>query len=128
MKSTTHSSPKEAAVFFLNLVIAGKIAEAYQTYVSSKMRHHNAYYPGDALSLQKGMEENHAKFPNKIFEIKHILGDGDFIAVHSHLRFNPNEPGLIVVHLFRFEKDKIVEFWDGAQPIPQDSPNQNGMF
>ena len=119
---------KDAVVEFLRFVIDGKIDKAYKTYVSPKMRHHNAYYSGDAATLQKGMEENHVKFPDKIFEIKHVLEDGNFVAVHSHLRFQPTDPCLAVVHLFRFEGGRMVEFWDLAQSVPAESPNKNGMF
>jgi predicted SnoaL-like aldol condensation-catalyzing enzyme len=34
--------------------------------------------------------------------------------------------GIAVVHLFRFEGDKIAEFWDVAQILPDPAPNENG--
>ena len=127
-KNTPSTVHKQAAVSFLRMVAAGEISKAYATYVSPTMRHHNAYYPGDAKSLQKGMEENHAKFPHKILDIKQTIGDGDLVAVHSHIRMQPQDLGAAVVHIFRFEQDRIVEMWDTGQAIPQDSPNTNGMF
>ena len=33
-----------------------------------------------------------------------------------------------VVHIFRFEQDRVVELWDLGQPISKDSPNENGLF
>ncbi len=121
-------SYKQAAQSFLEMVVSGKIAEAYATYIHPDFRHHNAYYPGDAASLQKGMEDNQLQYPDKIFEIKHILEDGDLVAVHSHMRFKESDPGIAVLHLFRFQDDKIIEMWDVGQQIPADSPNENGMF
>jgi predicted SnoaL-like aldol condensation-catalyzing enzyme len=41
---------------------------------------------------------------------------------------NPGESGVAVVHIFRFQGDRIAELWDIGQPVPQDSPNQAGMF
>jgi hypothetical protein len=32
------------------------------------------------------------------------------------------------VHIFRFAGDRVVELWDVAQPLPADSPNENGAF
>ena len=29
---------------------------------------------------------------------------------------------------FRFQGDRIVELWDLGQPVPEKSPNENGMF
>ncbi|HLC74338.1 MAG TPA: nuclear transport factor 2 family protein [Candidatus Nanoarchaeia archaeon] len=112
----------------LKTVVAQKIPEAYERYIGKNMKHHNAYFSGDAESLKKAMEENHAKFPHTTISIKHALEDGDIVAVHSHVKMKPDEMGVAVVHLFRFDKNKIVEMWDVGQPVPKESPNKNGMF
>ncbi len=48
------SSRKRIATSFLQLVVSGKVQEAYSNYISEDFRHHNAYFPGDANSLMKG--------------------------------------------------------------------------
>ena len=121
-------SRKGIATAFLRLVISGKIHEAYATYVRKDMRHHNPYYAGDAASLEKGMIENDAQFPQKSIDIKHALEDGDVVAVHSHVKLQPSATGFAAVHLFRIEGDRIVEMWDIVQEVPKDSPNTNGMI
>ena len=65
------------------------------------------------------------------FVIKHLLADGDLVAVHTqllHHKLNPGEGGLRQVHLFRFEADKIVEYWDITQQILPSMPNASGAF
>ncbi len=124
----TVQAHKQAAVEFLQLGVAGRIDEAYQKYVDMQGKHHNPFFPAGFAVLKKGMIDNHLQFPNKQITIKHVLGDGDLVAVHSHLVLNPGEPGVATVHLFRFQGDKIVELWDLGQPVPADSPNQNGIF
>ena len=121
-------SHKSTAISFLRLLIAGKISEAYASYVGQEMRHHNMAFAGDAASLEKAMEDNHHLFPYKIIDIKHNLEDGDLVAVHSHVRLRDKEPGVAVVHLFRFEDDRITEMWDIGQAVPENAPNKNGMF
>lgn len=54
--------------------------------------------------------------------------EGELVAVHSHVRQKPGDLGAAVVHIFRFEKGRIVELWDLGQPVPEKSPNQYGMF
>lgn len=120
-------SHKEIAIDFLQLVTTGKIREAYERHVSSALKHHNPYFKGDAESLQKGMEENDKMFPNKVYEVKGVLEDGDLVAVHGFVKLSEDKK-IAVVHIFRFENDKIVELWDVGQEIPKDSPNENGMF
>jgi predicted SnoaL-like aldol condensation-catalyzing enzyme len=119
---------KEMAVQFLKLVIDGEIDKAYNDYVNFDGKHHNPYFPKGFSVLKEGMKENHVQFPNKQFNIKNILADGDLVAIHSHLSFKEGEPGMIVVHLFRFKNGKIVEMWDCGQPIQANSPNTDGTF
>lgn len=57
-----------------------------------------------------------------------MLGDGSLVAVHSNIVMKPGEPGVAVVHIFRFEEGRIVEMWDIGQAIPVDSPNRMGAF
>ncbi|MFA4133969.1 MULTISPECIES: nuclear transport factor 2 family protein [unclassified Brevibacillus] len=119
---------KENAVSFLQLVASGNVREAYQRYTSPNFRHHNPFFRGDAHSLMLAMEENAAKNPHKILEVKRAIEEGDIVAVHSHVKQNQEDLGGAVVHIFRFHNDQIVEMWDVGQPIPADSPNENGMF
>jgi predicted SnoaL-like aldol condensation-catalyzing enzyme len=125
---TNIQTQKERAVDFLNLVVAGNIDEAYDSYVNMHGRHHNVYYAADFASLKKGMLENHAQFPNKRLMVKNVLGDGNLVAVHSNIIMKSGEPGVAVVHLFRFEDGKIVEMWDVGQTVPVSTPNMIGAF
>ena len=121
-------SRKEAAIEFLTLVASGDVREAYQQYVGKGFRHHNPYFRGDAASLMEAMEQNAAKNPNKEFEVQRALQDGDHVAVLSRVRQTPGDRGGAVVHIFRFEGDRIVEFWDIGQAVPDSNVNENGMF
>ncbi|MED1780374.1 nuclear transport factor 2 family protein [Brevibacillus fortis] len=122
------TSLKEIAVSFLQLVASGNVREAYQSYTGPDFRHHNPYFRGDAHSLMLAMEENAEKNPHKILEVKRAIEEGDIVAVHSHVKQNQEDLGGAVVHIFRFHHDRIVELWDVGQAIPENSPNENGMF
>lgn len=119
---------KEAAQSFLRMVAAREIEQAYEKYIHPEFRHHNAYFQGDRQSLLKAMLESHAEFPKMTLEIQRTLEDGNLVAVHSRIQLDKNKPMMAVVHIFRFEGAQIIEFWDIAQEIPQDSPNQYGAF
>ena len=119
---------RQTAITFLKLAASGKVSEAFQKYLSRNFRHHNPYFAGDAESLKKGMVEAQEKFPNTTLEVQHALEEGDLVAVHSRVRHSSDTPEIAVVHLFRFEGDRIAEMWDVGIEAPKDSPNQNGMF
>ena len=121
-------SHKDAATEFLKLAASGKVREAYDKHVGAGFRHHNPHFRGDAASLMEAMEENAAKNPNKLLEIQSAVQEGDRVAVFSHVRQNPQDRGGAVVHIFRFERDRIVELWDVGQDVPEQSVNENGMF
>ncbi len=119
---------KEVATEFQTMIVAGNIDEAYEKYVDMNGRHHNAYFPAGFESLKKAMKENHQQFPDKHLKIQHVLGDGELVAVHSHIILKPSDPGIATVHLYRFENSKIVEMWDVGQAILADNPNTDGVF
>ena len=119
---------KDAAVQFLQLIVARKIDEAYQKYVDMSGKHHNAHFPAGFSALKHAMIEAHTQHPNTQLTIKHVLGDGDMVAVHSHAVMQPETPGVAVVHLFRFQDGKITEMWDCGQAIPEELPNADGIF
>ena len=121
-------SRKDAATGFRQLVVSGKIRETYAAYVREDMRHHNPAFAGDASSLKKAIEQNHVMFPNKVFKPKHVIEEGDYVVVHSHILLKPGDPGIAAVHIFRFEGDRIAELWDIGQPVPKETPNTGGMF
>ncbi|WP_043933250.1 nuclear transport factor 2 family protein [Bacillus sp. EB01] len=122
------NSLKDKAVSFLQLVATGEVREAYSRYVSPDFRHHNPYFRGDAESLMLAMEENAGENPNKTLQVKHVVEEGDNVMIHSHIKQKQDDPGAAVVHIFRFYDDFIVEMWDVGQPIPENSPNENGAF
>ena len=128
MEDKTTSTRRQAAVQFLQMVVAGDIEEAYRKCVDMKGKHHNFYFPAGFLALQKAMIENHDQFPNKQLLVKNVLEDGDLVAVHSRLILNETENDMAVLHLFRFQDNRIVEMWDIGNTIPDDSTNTDGTF
>lgn len=69
------------------------------------------------------MQGNHDSFPDKTFDIEMILEDGDKVATYSLLKFTPDHAGIRVVHILRFENDKIVEMRDVAMQLLEDNKN-----
>lgn len=122
------ASKKDIAVAFLKQASSGKAREAFNLYVHPQFTHHNPYFSGDGNSLLIGMEENAVQFPDKVFEVLRVLEDGDFVVVHGRVRLSPELPEIVLMHMFHFEGDRIIEEWEAAQEVPPESPNENGMF
>ncbi len=123
-----HQDLKEVAVQFLQLAASGKIDEAYDRYVDMKGKHHNVYFAAGFPALKQAMGDAHKQSPNKSFTPKHVLCDGDLVAVYSRVIRESGGPDISVVHMFRIENGKIVEMWDCGMEIPTDCPNADGAF
>jgi predicted SnoaL-like aldol condensation-catalyzing enzyme len=120
---------KEIAISFLKMAGTGNVKPAYEKFIAPNFIHHNQYFKGDRLSLMQAMEASSQQSPNKSIEIKHVYVDGDTVITHSEvIRGAADAARIAVVHIFRFEKNLVVELWDLGQPIDKNSPNENGPF
>ena len=122
------SPRKQAATEFLRLAAAGDVRRAFDTYAHDSFRHHNPHFPGDATSLATAMAENAAQFPEKRLGIERVIEEGELVAVHARVRMTPDAADIALVHIFRFEGDRVIELWDVSQAPPERSANQHGMF
>ena len=119
---------KDIAKRFLESAAAGHASDEASKLVTPDFRHHNAFFKGDGASLFKGMDDNARQFPQKTLTVMQALQDGDRVATLCRVQHAPGRPEFAVVHVFRFEGERIAELWDVAQEIPQESPNVNGSF
>ena len=117
---------KESATSFLQLASSGNVREAFEKYVHPDFIHHLVFFKGDRASFMAAVEENAQEFPNKTYETMHALEDGNLVAVHGKVTLAPKVFG--VIHIFRFEGDKIIESWEASQEALEDSPNEYGLF
>lgn len=120
---------KTIAEDFLQLCASGEVASAFNQYVdAASFVHHNPYFRSDAESLKQGMQGSANTHPNKQFAIQRSIQENDLVAVHSHIKFNADAAGIAVVHIARFDGEKIVELWDIGQAVPDNLINESGMF
>lgn len=119
---------KEIGRDFLNLCAFGNPKKAFELYAHKNFKHHNAYFKGDANSLMIAMEESAKQNPNKVFENNKIIQEENLVAVHSYIQQTENNSEYAVVHILKFENNKIIEAWDIIQPFPEKIINENGMF
>ena len=124
----TARSRTDIATEFLAMCANGQVQEAYDRHVAADFRHHNAWFPADRQSLLDGMAQSAKPEPNKSFSVMQAIVSADRVASLSQLRRAQADADFAVVHILRFEGDKVVEMWDVGQEIPKDSPNTLGMF
>jgi predicted SnoaL-like aldol condensation-catalyzing enzyme len=118
----------KAAAALLDLAFNQKqVAAAFRQYVGPTYRQHNPTVPDGKEQAVRTLSEG-VKTMNVHYDIKRIIADGDLVAVHSRVTLGPEDRGMAVVDIFRFENGKIVEHWDVVQQVPEHAANINGMF
>jgi predicted SnoaL-like aldol condensation-catalyzing enzyme len=131
MSKEQSSTKKHIAQKFLELTEKGKVKEAFDLYVAEDFRHHNPHFKGDRATMISVMEKTAKRFSDLESKRYNVVQDGNLVAIHSHIKplpKNQKDAGLSYVHIFRFDKNKIVELWDFGQPVPNAIVNENGMF
>ena len=90
-----------------------------------KCRHHNPYCaPGmKALFTEMAKVQQEMKSydmpTNPVFKVKEAIVDENMLVVHTTMqsRSKPAK-GFRQIHKFRFRRDKVVEYWDVTQSVP----------
>ncbi|NHI89065.1 MAG: nuclear transport factor 2 family protein [Candidatus Thorarchaeota archaeon] len=125
---------KEIALEYFKLVSSGKFKDGLR-FFAPDCKTHNPFVSGSIDTLTDAMisagKDLGSQNSNPGFTVKHVLADGNLVAVHTELlssKSDPNQGGLRQVHLFRFMGDKIVEYWDITQQVLPDMPNASGAF
>jgi predicted SnoaL-like aldol condensation-catalyzing enzyme len=136
-KNDVNKVHKDIAVEFLSLVGSGRPRDGLR-FFAPECKTHNPYTVGGMKELIDAMIAVQKQGAQGIIEgstadfkliIRQVLADGDLVAVHTQISgSNPSAGGLRQVHLFRFNGDKIVEYWDITQMVPQNAPNAAGAF
>jgi predicted SnoaL-like aldol condensation-catalyzing enzyme len=119
---------KETATDFLRLTARGQVDEAFARYAAPGFRHHNPHFAADMATLQAAMQANAERFPRMVFEVQRAIAEGPLVAVHSRAVMEEGGMELAIVHILRFEGDRIAEMWDVAQQAPVPMANRDGMF
>ena len=125
---------KNIALEYFKLVSAGKYKEGLR-FFAPDCKTHNPFISGSVENLTDAMiaasKDISTQKTEPAFAVRHVIADGDLVAVHTELlnsKSKPSEGGLRQVHLFRFEDDKSVEYWDITQQVLPNMPNAKGAF
>lgn len=117
---------KEISEAFLKDSSSGKVDEAFDKYVHEDFIHHLIYFKGDRDTFRDAMKENSKQYPDKQYETRHVLEDGNLVCIHGKVTLGSKVYG--VIHIFRFEDEKIIESWEASQEDIKERINENGLF
>jgi predicted SnoaL-like aldol condensation-catalyzing enzyme len=103
---------KEKAISVLKSLQSGDPA-AMGNYISTNYKQHNLDFPTGRDVMINALPD--LKKCGTTIDIKRVIEDGNYVALHSNYNFFGQKVGFDV---FRFENGKIIEHWDNLQDIP----------
>ncbi|MCR3905717.1 MAG: nuclear transport factor 2 family protein [Tenericutes bacterium] len=113
---------KEISVKFLTMCITDQVEKAYDLFVHKDFIHHNQYVKKDRLSLLNAMMEDNQVHKDKKITILKQIEENNYVSNYSIVNID-DKTKYMVVHIFRFEDDQIIEAWDIGEEVIKDSAN-----
>lgn len=125
----TAEQNKKTVTDFYNLAFnQHKPTEAAKKYIGSQYIQHNPNVPNGAEAFYGYFEGYFKQNPKSHVEFKHVIADGDVVALHLISKKDDKDRGRAIVDIFRLENGKIVEHWDVIQDIPEKTVSGNPML
>jgi predicted SnoaL-like aldol condensation-catalyzing enzyme len=132
-KAELEEANRRVAVTMYNLLMnEHKVDEALEL-IGPNYLQHNVRAPDGKEFLRGAFKARFAENPKYRSDIKRTVADGDLVVIHTHERFDPDDPndlGNAIVDIYRVENGLIVEHWDAYIPVPprEQWQHDNGMF
>ena len=121
---------KENVIAFYELAFnQHKLDEAVEKYVAEPYIQHNPGVADGGKAFIDAFGPFLKQNPQSHADIKRVVAEGDLVVVHVHSQNTPEERGEAVIDIFRLDDNgKIVEHWDVAQAIPEQTVSGHEMF
>lgn len=94
-----------------------KVREAFDRYVAPDYQQHNPHI-ADGREAAVAWLLKMTTGSTVRMEIRRITVDGDYAVVHLRASQGPDDPGHVIMNLFRLQDGIIQEHWDVTQAVP----------
>ena len=94
-----------------------RVREAFDRYVSVDYQQHNPNI-ADGREAAVAWLLKMTTGSSVRMEIRRITVDGDYAVVHLRASQGPDDPGHVIMNLFRLRDGIIQEHWDVTQAVP----------
>ncbi|WP_244373401.1 nuclear transport factor 2 family protein [Streptomyces griseorubiginosus] len=123
----TAESKKVVTAVFHGLAVE-KDPTVFERYAVDSFIEHNPQHADGVAAATELFTGLFAGNPEVSIDVKRVIAEGDYVAVHHHLKLKPADRGFACIEFFRVREGKIVEHWDAVQAVPETSANDNTMF
>ena len=114
---------KKLAADFFREVFTEHNLDAVNKYLHPDYIQHDYDVPPGREGFRKNFEKVFEIFPQFDVKIKHIIEDGDMIAIHGYGITAPGKIEVLVVDTYKMKDGLLYEHWGTVQALP---PEQFG--
>jgi predicted SnoaL-like aldol condensation-catalyzing enzyme len=119
---------KKVVTALFHEIAVEKDPSAFERYAVDPFYEHNPQHADGVAAAKELFAATFANLPGLIIDIKRVIAEGDYVAVHHNFKADADDRGFACIELFRVRDGKVVEHWDAVQPVPETSANANTMF
>ncbi|MVU81133.1 hypothetical protein GPX89_28285 [Nocardia sp. ET3-3] len=98
-------------------------ADLVERFVAEDLIQHSPVMPDGRAGLIRVVESMHGASPEFRFETHRIVAEGDLVFAHSLYATGPDDPGTVVVDIYRIADGLIAEHWDVREQVPPATVN-----
>lgn len=114
---------RELAAAFFEEFFTKHDFSAIDRYLSPGYIQHDWDVPPGREGFRAHFQHVFEIFPQFHVRVRHILADGDLVAIHGYGVTDPGKIEVLVVDTYRVEDGLLTEHWGTVQPLP---PEQFG--
>ena len=96
---------------------------AIDKYMSPDYVQHDYGIPPGIEGFRSYFAETFERFPDFRVDVKHIIADGDMVAIYGYGVTDPGRIEVLVADIYRVQDGKLAEHWDAIHFLP---PEQFG--
>lgn len=126
--STQQERNKGVVLAFYEAGLNRKDFVAASRYIGFQYIQHNPTAADGKEGFRQFLAYLRRNYPKSHNVVKHVIAEGNVVALHVNEVLRPGERGTAIVDIFRLNNGKIVEHWDVKQTIPASAANRNTMF
>lgn len=118
-----NTANKQMAANFFHEVFTKHNLDAIDEYLHPEYIQHDYDVPPGREGFKRNFQKVFEIFPHFDVKIKHIIEDGDMIAIHGYGITDPGKIEVLVVDTYKLKDGLLYEHWGTVQPLP---PEQFG--
>ena len=89
-------------------------------YLSPDYIQHDWDVPPGRNGFRNYFEQVFQRFPQFHVDVRHVIVDGDMVAVHGYGVTDPGKIEVLVVDIYRMKDGQLAEHWGTVQPLPDE--------